>query len=344
MFGSNVGGQNPQLMVMSTTSLVDRLTSLENRLTLRDEELSRMLQQMLTNQQEILKLLKQEPCTTVDSAQPTPCTESFPTDGTQNPPGTRRCARYPPANSSPEQGSSPNANSAPAKIVGYPEPHNSDLYPRSCREIPDGMSGEETIYPSAGPTGPGEPLEVYCDQDFEDGGWIVIQNRFDGFVNFNRSWEKYRDGFGDIGTEYWIGLDEIHRLTVAVPHEIAFVAESFQGERRWARYSLFEIGGETDRYRLDKLGVYSGTLGDEFTYNKGMEFSTFDQDHDKFANVNCAMRTAAGWWHRSCTRINLNGMYGNESGVRFTYWLDWLHLQGLKRTRIMIREIKKRRK
>uniref|UniRef100_A0A182SY19 Fibrinogen C-terminal domain-containing protein n=1 Tax=Anopheles maculatus TaxID=74869 RepID=A0A182SY19_9DIPT len=326
MVGSNVGGQIPQTAIIPPT-ISERLASLENRLTQRDDELARMLQQMLSNQNEILRLLQSS--------------LSFPTDGTQTLPAGISCPKCVRSNISSETGSSADSNNM-AQIVTHP--YNTDLYPRSCREIPDGMSGEETIYPSAGRAGAGEPLEVYCDQDFEDGGWIVIQNRFDGFVNFNRSWEKYRDGFGDIGTEYWIGLDEIHRLTVAVPHEIAFVGESFQGERRWARYSLFEIGGETDRYRLDKLGVYSGTLGDEFTYNKGMEFSTFDQDHDTFANVNCAQRTASGWWHRSCTRINLNGMYGNESGVRFTYWLDWLHLQGLKRTRIMIREIKKRRK
>ncbi|XP_040172153.1 fibrinogen-like protein A [Anopheles arabiensis] len=320
------------------TSLHERLAALESTITSRDEELAKMLQLLLANQREILRLLQQD----------TPKVFCA-TDGTQHQPPaqpTRPCTRDHSFTNSLHPGTlqPPGNATAPSTAAYRQEAHPAGTHPRSCREIPDGMSGEELIYPSAGPAGPGEPLEVYCDQDFEDGGWIVIQNRFDGFVNFNRSWEKYRDGFGDIGTEYWLGLDEIHRLTVAVPHEIAFVAESFKGERRWARYSLFEIGGETDRYRLQKLGVYSGTLGDEFTYNLGMQFSTYDQDHDQYGDVNCAHRTAAGWWHRSCTRINLNGLYGNESGVRFAYWLDWLHLQGLKRTRIMIREIKKRRK
>uniref|UniRef100_A0A182P832 Fibrinogen C-terminal domain-containing protein n=1 Tax=Anopheles epiroticus TaxID=199890 RepID=A0A182P832_9DIPT len=311
----------------NTSALYERLTALENTITLRDEELAKMLQLLLSNQREMLRLLQHPP------------KESYVTDGTQQPPGRPyHSSRTNSLHAGPAQHA--NTSAAYHKDVAL----SPDTHPRSCREIPDGMSGEEMIYPSAGLAGPGEPLEVYCDQDFEDGGWIVIQNRFDGFVNFNRSWEKYRDGFGDIGTEYWLGLDEIHRLTVAVPHEIAFVAESFKGERRWARYSLFEVAGETERYRLQKLGVYSGTLGDEFTYNLGMQFSTYDQDHDQYGDVNCAHRTAAGWWHRSCTRINLNGLYGNESGVRFAYWLDWLHLQGLKRTRIMIREIKKRRK
>uniref|UniRef100_A0A182J9N9 Uncharacterized protein n=1 Tax=Anopheles atroparvus TaxID=41427 RepID=A0A182J9N9_ANOAO len=313
-----------------SASVEERLAALENRITLRDEELAKMLQLLLANQKELLRLVQQqEPCYKLSS----------PTDGTQQPGGWLKSA-----NAGAAAGESNAIGAGLAAAAAYRDARTADSHPRSCREIPDGMSGEETIYPSAGAAGPGEALEVYCDQDFEDGGWIVIQNRFDGFVNFNRSWEKYRDGFGDIGTEYWLGLDAIHQLTVAVPHELAFVAESFRGERRWARYSLVEIGGETDRYRLQKLGVYSGTLGDEFTYNKGMEFSTYDQDHDQFGDVNCALRTASGWWHRSCTRINLNGMYGNESGVRFAYWLDWLHLQGLKRTRIMIREIKRRRK
>ncbi|XP_035784566.1 fibrinogen-like protein A isoform X2 [Anopheles albimanus] len=293
----------------------ERLAALEAN---RDQEVMRMLEQVLTNQQTILRYLHAPAASGFGAAEP----------------ASRLGAAI-------ESRSLISAADVPASgASGRPlaELAGAVQRPRSCRDIPDGMSGEETIY-----LGPGEPVEVYCDQDYEEGGWIVIQNRFDGFVNFNRSWEKYRDGFGDIGTEHWLGLDTIHRLTVATPHEIAFVAESFKGERRWARYTLFEIGGETDRYRLQKLGVYSGTLGDEFNYNKGMEFSTYDQDHDQYADVNCAVRTASGWWHRSCTRINLNGLYGNESGVRFAYWLDWLHLNGLKRTRIMIRELKRRK-
>uniref|UniRef100_A0A182VV95 Fibrinogen C-terminal domain-containing protein n=1 Tax=Anopheles minimus TaxID=112268 RepID=A0A182VV95_9DIPT len=317
-FGSVIGSIATFPQQSDQTAMLQRLTALENRITLRDEELARMLQLLLTNQKEILRQLQQNPCSKT----------SYATDGTQQSSGFTNAL---------DVALSHATSNTTAKVGAFREAHNTDSYPRNCREIEDGMSGEETLYPNAGRAGPGEPLEVYCDQDFEGGGWIVIQNRFDGFVNFNRSWEKYRDGFGDIGTEYWLGLDKIHRLTVAFPQEIAFVAESFRGERRWARYSLFEIGGETDRYRLQKLGVYTGTLGDEFTYNKGMEFSTYDQDHDQYSNVNCALRTASGWWHRSCTRINLNGIYGNESGVRFAYWLDWLHLQGLKRTRIMIR-------
>ena len=33
----------------------------------------------------------------------------------------------------------------------------------------------------------------------------VIQRRVDGEVDFNRTWEEYEDGFGDINHGYWIG-------------------------------------------------------------------------------------------------------------------------------------------
>ena len=44
--------------------------------------------------------------------------------------------------------------------------------------------------------------------------WIVLMNRFDGSLNFNRSWSEYKNGFGDIGRgEFWLGNEKIHRLT-----------------------------------------------------------------------------------------------------------------------------------
>jgi len=42
---------------------------------------------------------------------------------------------------------------------------------------------------------PGEaerPLQVWCEQDIDNGGWTVIQRRRDGSVNFFRNWENYK--------------------------------------------------------------------------------------------------------------------------------------------------------
>ena len=37
---------------------------------------------------------------------------------------------------------------------------------------------------------------IYCVFDFS-GAWTVIQRRFNGKEDFNRTWDEYRDGFGE---------------------------------------------------------------------------------------------------------------------------------------------------
>ena len=52
----------------------------------------------------------------------------------------------------------------------------------------------------------GACFNVRCDQLTAGGGWLVSQNRYDGSVNFNRSWSEYVNGFGSPTAEQWLGL------------------------------------------------------------------------------------------------------------------------------------------
>ena len=35
--------------------------------------------------------------------------------------------------------------------------------------------------------------EGYCDADTEGGGWLVVQRRQDGSIDFNRGWTEYEE-------------------------------------------------------------------------------------------------------------------------------------------------------
>ena len=46
-------------------------------------------------------------------------------------------------------------------------------------------------------------------------GWILMQRMVNGgSVSFDRTWSKYRDGFGSAAgnDNYWLGLDKVYRL------------------------------------------------------------------------------------------------------------------------------------
>ena len=37
------------------------------------------------------------------------------------------------------------------------------------------------------------------------------------FTYFQRPWQDYKNGFGEVGSDYWIGLDTLHNMT-AIPN------------------------------------------------------------------------------------------------------------------------------
>ena len=44
-------------------------------------------------------------------------------------------------------------------------------------------------------------------------GWTLIERRQDGSVDFYRTWDEYRDGFGDLEGEFWLGNEHIYQIT-----------------------------------------------------------------------------------------------------------------------------------
>ncbi|XP_055624860.1 microfibril-associated glycoprotein 4-like [Toxorhynchites rutilus septentrionalis] len=213
--------------------------------------------------------------------------------------------------------------------------------PASCDEVQKKSSDVYMIDTSRGIR---KPFQVFCDQEFEGGGWTVFQNRYNGDVDFYRSWNEYKDGFGSLDGDFWLGLENIHQITYAGPYELAVVVENFMGEIATARYSSFALAGEAEFYKLAKLGSYNGTAGDSLSYHVNSKFSTFDNDNDENPN-NCAVTYIGAWWYKSCHYSNLNSRY-LPAGASFEpnkliIWSKWKgDSEMLKKTRMMVRRTK----
>ena len=113
------------------------------------------------------------------------------------------------------------------------------------------ISGVYTIDPD----GSGA-FDVFCDQTTAGGGWTVFQKRQDGSVDFYRGWADYKNGFGNLNGEFWLGLDKINRLT-KTKKRLRVDLEDTTGKTAYAEYDMFAVTSERTKYKLS-LGTYSG--------------------------------------------------------------------------------------
>ncbi|XP_040170103.1 fibrinogen-like protein A [Anopheles arabiensis] len=205
---------------------------------------------------------------------------------------------------------------------------------RSCKDESAKQSGKYLLQPTEN----GELFLGYCEQVSFGGGWLVIQHRYNGMEDFDRNWTDYRNGFGSIGGEFWLGLERLHLVTSARKHELLVELKDFSGEYKYARYNATEIGSELEQYPL-MLGSYIGTAGDSLNYHNNMKFTTMDRDNDNKKDVNCARPDRGGWWFNECYTANLNGRYKNIKNTNSINWYDFKSdFVGLAYSRMLIRE------
>ncbi|KAI8513522.1 hypothetical protein Bbelb_078460, partial [Branchiostoma belcheri] len=193
----------------------------------------------------------------------------------------------------------------------------------SCTDIllsGTNTSGIYTIYPRFH----NNSFPVYCDMDTNGGGWTVIQRRINGSIKFFRPWKDYKEGFGDLEGEFWLGLDNIHALTRSFGSTLLRIqVETFEGHWHIAQYDGFKVANESENYRMTAgRFTYGSNVPDSFSYHDGANFSTFDRDNDGDEDVNCGKKEEGN----KCGLSNPNGLYhlgayeGEENGI---YWYFW---------------------
>ncbi|XP_062520853.1 fibrinogen C domain-containing protein 1-like [Corticium candelabrum] len=211
----------------------------------------------------------------------------------------------------------------------------TDVTPRNCyhaKLLGHKVSGVYVIDPRDGLGS----FTVYCDMETDGGGWTVFQRRRDGSVDFDRNWNEYKQGFGNVWGEFWLGLDKIHRLSVGVKLRVDLM--SFDDEKAYALYEDFSVGDEASMYVL-YFGSYSGTAGDSLRSHilKSMKFTTKDSDNDK-SESNCSTLYPGGWWHNTCYHANLNGLHVyNGKGWQHVVWLAFKSTNCLQKTEMKVR-------
>ncbi|NXS99356.1 TENA protein, partial [Jacana jacana] len=193
-------------------------------------------------------------------------------------------------------------------------------YPKDCSQAllnGETTSGLYTIYLNGDKA---QPLQVFCDMGEDGGGWIVFLRRQNGKQDFYKNWKTYTTGFGDPTDEFWIGLENLHKITSQGQYELRVDLRD-KGETAYAVYERFSVGDSKSRYRL-RVDGYSGTAGDSMTYHNGRSFSTFDKDNDS-AITNCALSYKGAFWYKNCHRVNLMGRYGDNSHSQGVNWFHW---------------------
>ena len=96
--------------------------------------------------------------------------------------------------------------------------------------------------------------EAYCDAGTDGGGWLVIQRRQDGSVDFNKYWVDYEDGFGSLTGEFWYGLRAIHCLTSRGQWQLRIDYTTTTGVKGYLLYSTFRVGSAAENYKLTISG------------------------------------------------------------------------------------------
>ena len=178
-----------------------------------------------------------------------------------------------------------------------------------------------TVYSIVDLCGQGTTVQGYCDTITDGGGWLVVQRRKDGSVDFNRFWWEYEMGFGSLTGEFWYGLRALHCLTGQGGWEMRMDIKLAIGTNIFLQYEQFKVASAKDKYKLT-VGGFQGTTTDPMAYHNGMNFTTKDSDNDLFTTHNCAISNygpstpAGGWWYEICSTIQPNMLYNDKDMIK----------------------------
>ena len=146
-------------------------------------------------------------------------------------------------------------------------------------------------------------------------------------VSFNHPWSDYERGFGDLNTEFWYGLRNIHCLTEREKVELQTEVRKDDGTGELWTYGYFKVDGPETNYTL-RIGQAQGPSSgyDAMAFHNGLQFTTTDRDNDVHGRANCARYySGSGWWYKNCYASLLTGGHSSRLHWRNRYGHNILH-------------------
>lgn len=79
---------------------------------------------------------------------------------------------------------------------------------------------------------------------------------------FYENWNNYRDGFGDLNSEFWLGNEKLHFITSQKDYQLQIDLwfENGGNGSEYLHYDLLRISSEATFYQIE-LGSFSGSYG-----------------------------------------------------------------------------------
>ena len=103
------------------------------------------------------------------------------------------------------------------------------------------------------------PLMCSVIKKQPEGGGQCSRRDWTARFPFDRYWDDYKIGFGNLNGEFWLGLDKIYRLTNKEYSRLRVDLEETTGNTAYAEYDMFAVTNETTKYKLS-LRTFSGIV------------------------------------------------------------------------------------
>ncbi|XP_063915102.1 ficolin-2-like [Zophobas morio] len=207
-------------------------------------------------------------------------------------------------------------------------------FARNCREVLKQGNTKSGIY-TIRPPRASQPFKVQCDMDTRGGGWTYVMRRFDGSQDFYLNWTDYKDGFGNLEGEFWLGLKHLHELTGTKPNELLFVLTDWDDKTVYSHFKKFSVGNEEESYLIKVIQGYSGDGGVSFTSHLNWRFNTLDKQ-DTYGS--CVETYHGPWWYGpGCFHVKLTGKYLKGEIKSFG---DGIHYSEFHGYRYSLKEVK----